>query len=136
MLTALPLTAGCGDGGGTASADRPEHKPSPVAPAPPDVEKIADRTGCTAEIRTEADELREGVCRTAQGEYLVTTFPKEKFKLVWLDSASMYGGTYLVGPRWAISGKPALVEKLRTKVGGKLKELRDMNGSPRTPGSQ
>ncbi|MEU6084634.1 hypothetical protein [Streptomyces sp. NPDC047108] len=134
VLAALTLASGCGDDGGS-TAEKAERKPSPVAPAPANIEKIAARTGCTAEIRTEAEELREGVCRNASGEYLVTTFPKEKLKLVWLDSASMYGGTYLVGPRWAISGKPALLKELRTKVGGRLEDVSDRNGSASTQDS-
>lgn len=100
--------------------------PAPSA-APASIEKIASMTGCSAEMRTEAEELREAVCVTPEGNWIVTTFPTEKLKLTWLDTASMYGGTYLVGPRWAIGAKPQLLKTLRTKVGGELQELRGMN---------
>lgn len=39
----------------------------------------------------------------------------------------MYGGTYLVGPKWAIGAKSQVLKELRTKVGGELQELRGMS---------
>ncbi|WP_240627649.1 hypothetical protein [Streptomyces scopuliridis] len=112
----------------TQGATRPSTRAdSPPAAAPADIEKIASLTGCDADIRMEADELREGVCTTAQGSWIVTTFPAEKFQRSWLDAASMYGGTYLVGPRWTIGAEPELLKRLRAKVGGDLRQLRGMN---------
>ena len=92
--------------------------------APAKVEVIADLTGCEVRIRTEADELREGVCHSEKGDYLITTFPQEKYKLTWLDSAAVYGGKYLVGTRWVVSAKPELLEELRPKLGGTIQKLR------------
>ena len=92
--------------------------------APAKVEVIADLTGCEVKIRTEADELREGVCHTERGDYLITTFPQEKLKLTWLDAAAVYGGKYLVGTRWVVSAKPALLEQLRPRLGGRIQQLR------------
>ncbi|SCF90090.1 hypothetical protein [Streptomyces sp. MnatMP-M17] len=131
VLLMPPLVLGC------SAASSPQSKSSSQAPnsdsrvtaAPANVEKIASMTNCTVELRTEADELREGVCVTPQGNWIVTTFPAEKFKRSWLDAASMYGGTYLVGPRWAISGELTVLKTLRKKVGGELQELRGI-GSP------
>lgn len=93
--------------------------------APAKVEVIARLTGCEVTIRTNAEELREGVCRTAEGNYLITTFPAEKYKHIWLDSAAIYGGTYLVGTKWVISAPPKLQESLRQKVGGTFEDLSD-----------
>lgn len=67
------------------------------------VEVIANLTGCKGTIRIEAKELREGACHTETGDYLITTLPEERYKVTWLDSAAIYDGTCLVGPRWAIS---------------------------------
>ncbi|WP_328285718.1 hypothetical protein [Streptomyces sp. GQFP] len=131
LLTAvvLPLTTACTSD--TSKADKADKKasesmtPAPVAAvvAPAKVEVIAQLTGCTVKIRTDADELREGVCHTAPGDYLITTFPEEKYKLTWLDSAAMYGGKYLVGTKWVISAAPKLLEPLRQKVGGTIEDL-------------
>lgn len=99
--------------------------------APADVEVIANLTGCKVTIRIEAKELREGACHTETGDYLITTFPEERYKLTWLDSAAMYGGTYLVGPRWAISAEPKLLEPLRAKVGGTIRQLQGTDATTR-----
>ncbi|MER5224918.1 hypothetical protein [Streptomyces flaveus] len=123
------LLVGC-----SAESAEPASKQSPSPstvsqpPAPAKVEVIASLTDCKPEIRIEADQLREGVCRTARGDWTVTTFPQEKFKETWLDAAAVYGGTYLVGPRWAIGAQPALLKKLRTEVGGELRKLSGTSG--------
>ncbi|MFE1961511.1 hypothetical protein [Streptomyces sp. NPDC059479] len=134
LLAALlmpPLVLGCSAASSPQSkgSSQAQNSDSGVIDAPANVEKIASMTNCTVELRTEADELREGVCVTPQGNWIVTTFPAEKFKRSWLDAASMYGGTYLVGPRWAISGELTVLKTLRKKVGGELQELRGI-GSP------
>jgi hypothetical protein len=118
--------------GCSADSAEPESKSSPstLAPAPAKIEKIAARTGCEPEIRIEADELREGVCSTARGQWTVTTFPQERFKETWLEAAAVYGGTYLVGPKWAIAAEPALLGDLRAEVGGEMRKLRGTNPSP------
>nr|WSZ99823.1 hypothetical protein OH820_32935 [Streptomyces sp. NBC_00857] len=140
LLAALLLPAllvGCSaDQPDTRDAARPKPSTSGVpSPAPANIEKIASLTGCEAEIRMEADELREGVCKTSRGNWIVTTFPAEKFKRTWLDTASMYGGTYLVGPKWAIGAKPGVLKQLRTKVGGELQQLRSINDPAPATGS-
>ncbi|MBV1939052.1 hypothetical protein [Streptomyces sp. BV286] len=127
-LALLPLATACsGDGGGAAESKQTKTSarsaPSAGVVAPAKVEVIATLTGCKVKIRTDAEELREGVCRTAAGDYLITTFPAEKYKLTWLDSAAIYGGKYLVGPQWAISAKPKMLEPLRAKVGGTIQDL-------------
>ncbi|MFF6781133.1 hypothetical protein [Streptomyces sp. NPDC012510] len=131
-LAVLPLVAACsGGGGGDRAADRATDGSSPVAAvvAPAKVEVIAELTGCEVRIRTEAEELREGVCQTDVGDYLITTFPKDELKEVWLESAAMYGGKYLVGPRWAISAKPEVLKPLKAKVGGTIRDLSQPSAS-------
>jgi len=131
LLTAavLPLATACtSDSAKKASSSASESAvPAPVAAvvAPAKVEVIAQITGCKVKIRTDAKELREGVCHTADGDYLITTFPEEKYKLTWLDSAAIYGGKYLVGTKWVISAPPKLQELLRAKVGGTIEDLSD-----------
>ncbi|MFD5160949.1 hypothetical protein ACFWMJ_23205 [Streptomyces hawaiiensis] len=135
VLVVLPLVTACGGGDGAPSADGKAAPSVTAAPAagvvaPAKVEVIAGLTGCEAKIRTEADELREGVCRTEKGDYLITTFPEEKLKETWLEAARVYGGTYLVGTRWVVSGKPALLESFRAKLGGTTRELRGIGPEP------
>ncbi|MEU1852502.1 hypothetical protein ABZ499_25330 [Streptomyces sp. NPDC019990] len=130
-LAVLPLVTACGGGGdaepaGSGRTATPSGHAAPAAGvvAPAKVEVIAGLTGCKVKIRTEADELREGVCHTKQGDYLITTFPEEKLKETWLESAGVYGGKYLVGMRWVVSAEPQLLEPLRAKLGGTVQELR------------
>ncbi|MET9868959.1 hypothetical protein ABZZ16_22785 [Streptomyces sp. NPDC006386] len=135
VLAALLLVTACGGGDGDKAAATPSGAeargseargsaaPAAGVVAPAKVEVIADLAGCTAKIRTEADELREGVCHTAKGDFLITTFPEERLKETWLESARVYGGKYLVGMRWVVSAKPEMLEPLRAKLGGTIREL-------------
>ncbi|MGW1611657.1 hypothetical protein ACWCQZ_19930 [Streptomyces sp. NPDC002285] len=133
-LALLLLTTACGGGEDDAGAAKstPAKVSATVAGvvAPAKVEVIADLTGCKVKIRTEADELREGVCRTKKGDYLITTFPQEKFKLTWLDAAAVYGGKYLVGTRWVVSAKPEVLDRLRPQLGGKIQQLQGVGPKP------
>lgn len=133
-LAFLPLLAGCGDGEERASdaakAAKVSAAPSAGVVAPAKVEVIAGLTGCTAKIRIEADELRQGVCHTKKADYLITTFPEEKYKRTWLDSARVYGGTYLVGTRWVVSAEPELLGSFREKLGGTIQQLQGIGSTP------
>ncbi|MGI5379289.1 hypothetical protein ACQEV2_34555 [Streptomyces sp. CA-251387] len=133
-LVALLLATACGGGEGeeAAAKDTPTNVSATVAGvvAPAKVEVIADLAGCKVRIRTEADELREGVCHSEKGDYLITTFPQEKYKLTWLDAAAVYGGKYLVGTRWVVSAKPELLERLRPRLGGTIQQLGRVGPTP------
>nr|WP_155057950.1 hypothetical protein [Streptomyces blattellae] len=135
-LAVLPLVTACGGGESDAAAvvDPSEMSAAPAAgvEAPARVEVIASLTGCKPKIRIEAEELRQGVCHTKEVDYLITTFPEERFTEVWLDSAAVYGGKYLVGERWIVSARPEMLEGFRDKIGGTVRELR---GTGPTAGS-
>ncbi|NGO09327.1 hypothetical protein G5C60_17410 [Streptomyces sp. HC44] len=141
-LALLPLATACSSGGGedgaSASSKPSEISDAPAAAvvAPAKVEVIASLTGCKAKIRIDADQLRQGLCHTKKADYLITTFPEEKYKETWLDSAAIYGGKYLVGSRWVVSAKePEMLETFRAKLGGTVRELSGVgpNPSPSAP---
>ncbi|MET7337645.1 hypothetical protein [Nonomuraea sp. NPDC005650] len=117
-LAALVLVAGCG------SEARPVAMASPAPgryqEAALSAEELAAKVGCKPAMRTKAAELREGVCRTADGNYVVTSFTTEQGRREWLDYAQMYGGSHLVGRRWVVSAAPAVLETLRKTLGGEL----------------
>ncbi|MFD4526137.1 hypothetical protein ACFWP7_19860 [Streptomyces sp. NPDC058470] len=128
-LAFLPLATACGSGEDDAAADRGQAEiaaPSAAVVAPAKVEVIANLTGCKVQIRTDADELRVGVCHTENADYAITTFPEEKYKLTWLNTASMYGGKYLVGSRWVVTAPEEMLEPFRAKLGGTIQQLRGM----------
>ncbi|GAP50650.1 hypothetical protein [Streptomyces azureus] len=135
-LIVLPLVTACGGGdhdkpaaGGRTAKPSGSAAPAAGVVAPAKAEVIAALTGCKVKIRTEADELREGVCHTKKGDYLITTFPEERLKETWLESAGVYGGRYLVGMRWVVSAKPEMLEPLRAKLGGTVRELKGIGPS-------
>ncbi|MFF7734430.1 hypothetical protein [Streptomyces sp. NPDC007984] len=136
LAVVLPLVTACGGDADGKGADGGKAAPSVTAApaagvvAPAKVEVIAELTGCKAKIRIDADELRQGLCHTKKADYLITTFPEERFKETWLEEARVYGGKYLVGPRWVISVKPALLESFRAKLGGTVRELRGIGPKP------
>lgn len=101
----------------TAASPSPSESP----PVTGSVEQVAARLDCKPVIRTDADELRQGVCGTGDSEFSVTTFPAEKFKFTWLDAAAGWGGWYVVGPRWAVSASTKDQATARQKkLGGSL----------------
>ncbi|MGY4980688.1 hypothetical protein ACWCYL_26680 [Streptomyces sp. 900105755] len=129
-LAIVPLTAACSGGGDDADTKRRQSKvsvsdaPASGVVAPAKVEVIASLIDCKPEIRIEATELRQGLCHTKQVDYLITTFPTDELKETWLDSASGYGGRYLVGTRWIVSAQPQMLAGFRDKLGGTIRERR------------
>lgn len=138
-LALMPLTVACGGGADKPAAARKASESPAISAvragvvAPAKVEVIAGLTGCKAKIRIEADELRQGVCHTKDVDYLVTTFPEERFKEVWLESAAMYRADFLVGNRWVVSAKIDALKKFRDRTGGEIVSYSGM-GPSTTPG--
>ncbi|MEU9996457.1 hypothetical protein [Streptomyces sp. NPDC050848] len=86
------------------------------------LEQIAERAGCAPDIQTDAAELRQAKCATGAGEgtYVLTTFATDRGQREWLNQAKDYGGSYLVGRRWAVSGEAGTVERVRERLGGRI----------------
>ncbi|WP_324784497.1 hypothetical protein [Streptomyces sp. H51] len=134
-LALLPVaTARGGDedrAAGQAGPSRISAAPAAGVVPPAGVEVIAELTGCEPGIRIEADEPRQGLCHTPEVDYLVTTFPEERYKQTWPDSAAGYGGKYLVGSRRIVSAKePETLEEFRTGLGGTVQQLRGIGPVP------
>ncbi|WP_046730338.1 lipoprotein [Streptomyces humi] len=129
-LALLPLTAACtGEDDATddkSSKTRTVSAQEAQVVAPAKVEVIANLTQCKPKIRVEAEELREGVCHTKGGDYLITTFPEERHKQTWLDTIAMYQGTYLVGTRWVVSAQPKVLKAFQPKLGGDIVHMTGM----------
>ncbi|MGW7539719.1 hypothetical protein ACWGKQ_01140 [Streptomyces sp. NPDC054770] len=129
-LAFVPLTAACGGGDDDSERERKQSRtavtdaPANGVVAPAKVEVIAELTGCEPKIRIDAAELRQGLCHTKEVDYLITTFPSDELKETWLDSASGYGGKYLVGTRWIVSAQPQMLGGFRDRLGGTIRQLR------------
>lgn len=97
-----------------------------TAPAPPDreytVEQLAEKVGCTPEFQGKTSDFRQAACATDATRYMILDFTTDEKKRAWLETALLYGATYLVGERWALTSiEVADMERLRGEIGGTLR---------------
>ncbi|MEV5338809.1 hypothetical protein AB0K93_10015 [Streptomyces sp. NPDC052676] len=118
-VAALALAlAGCGSGGEEAAARVPET-------AEGSLEQLAAEVRCEPDIQTDADEIRQAICRNGDGRFVLATFATDRGQREWIDGAKDYGGHYLVGRKWVAVGEPKVVTALRGTLGGTLEEGQD-----------
>ncbi|MEU2058942.1 hypothetical protein [Streptomyces sp. NPDC013455] len=110
---AVLALAGCGAGGDTASVP-------PTATG--SLEHLAAEVKCEPDMQTDADEIRQAICRTGEGRFVLATFATDRGQREWIDEAKDYGGHYLVGRKWVAVGDDGVVETLRGTLGGDLEE--------------
>ncbi|WP_277436791.1 hypothetical protein [Streptomyces sp. SPB162] len=97
----------------------PTTVPAPAGPA--SIQQIAAVLGCKAEIGVVATELRQGSCKTDQGEFRMLTFAADSGQRAWLTEAQAYGGIYLVGTRWIVTAQSReALTGLRATLGGTI----------------
>ncbi|EFL21020.1 MULTISPECIES: hypothetical protein [Streptomyces] len=127
LLCAGGLVSGCGgsshaDGKKKEKAHAAKELGKPGKPAA--LTQIADAIGCKATIVTEADELRQGACQSSKGDrYTMVTFATAKGQKDWLNTSKDYGGMYLVGTRWSVTGQSSgSLKPLRAKLGGAIEQ--------------
>ncbi|MEV6589335.1 hypothetical protein [Streptomyces acidicola] len=129
-VAALTMLTGCGsDGGG--SADGGEKKLPETATG--SLEHIASEVGCKPDMQTDADTIRQAICKNTDGEFngkfVLATFATDRGQREWLNGAKDYGGYYLVGRKWVAVGEQKTVTTLRGRLGGTMEEGSDhMNG--------
>jgi len=82
------------------------------------VEELARRIGCTAEITTDAADLRQGMCTSGGEEIWIATFPTMRAQDAWTSEAKAYGGSYLVGDGWVVVLSDATADLLHGLLGG------------------
>ncbi|GAA5000990.1 hypothetical protein [Streptomyces siamensis] len=115
---ALLVLTGCG-GSGDKAADGQDRVP---ATATGSLEDLAAEVKCTPDIQTDADEIRQGVCKIRSGKFILATFATDRGQREWLDGAKDYGGSYLVGAKWVAVGDQKMVTTLRGRLGGTVEE--------------
>ncbi|MET7653599.1 MULTISPECIES: hypothetical protein [unclassified Streptomyces] len=116
---ALVLT-GCGSGGsGKAEVTIP-------VTATGSLEHLAAEVKCTPDMQTDADELRQALCKNADGKFILLTFATDRGQREWINGAKDYGGHYLVGRKWvAVGEETSTVTALRKTLGGDIEEGTD-----------
>ncbi|MFF1447043.1 hypothetical protein ACFVYF_02555 [Streptomyces sp. NPDC058274] len=113
---ALLALTGCG---GSGAADQDDKVP---ATATGSLEDLASEVKCEPDIQTDADEIRQAVCKNTDGKFILATFATDRGQREWLNSAKDYGGAYLVGAKWVAVGEMKTVMALRGQLGGTMEE--------------
>ncbi|MEU9898218.1 hypothetical protein ACIBCS_15595 [Streptomyces phaeochromogenes] len=113
-VTALLAVTGCG------SEDGGEKKVPETASG--SLEQIASEAGCKPDMQTDADTIRQAICKTSGGKYILATFATDRGQREWLNGAKDYGGYYLVGRKWVAVGEQKTVTALRGQLGGTMEE--------------
>jgi hypothetical protein len=122
----LPLAA-CAAQAPVTSANPQHHHAVSQVPAAgvalpvAGMDQLATTLGCpNPNMQVDAAELRQALCQTPEGRYVLLTFSTDAGKRAWLDEAQPYGGTYLVGDRWAVVSERPLLERLQGRLGGQI----------------
>ncbi|MEU1518162.1 hypothetical protein ABZ490_39480 [Streptomyces sp. NPDC005811] len=90
------------------------------------LEHLAAEVDCTPNMQTDADELRQAICKTSAGKFLLLTFATDRGQREWINGAKDYGGHYLVGRKWvAVGEETSTVTSLRRTLGGDIEEGTD-----------
>ncbi|MGW1001008.1 hypothetical protein [Streptomyces sp. NPDC002520] len=110
LAGAAALTlAGCAAGGDTKAVP-------PTATG--SLESLAAEVKCKPDMQTDADEIRQALCRNGDGRFVLATFATDRGQREWINDAKDYGGHYLVGRKWVAVGDDGVVEALRGTLGG------------------
>ncbi len=113
---AVLTLAGCGSGGKSESVP-------PTATG--SLEHLAAEVKCEPNMQTDADEIRQAICRTGKGRFILATFATDRGQREWINDAKDYGGHYLVGRKWVAVGDDGVVRALRGTLGGDLEDGAD-----------
>ncbi|WP_367323700.1 hypothetical protein [Streptomyces sp. HUAS ZL42] len=113
---AVLVLAGCGSDGGTKAL--PET-------ATGSLEHLAAEVKCTPDMQTDADEIRQAVCKNSDGKFILATFATDRGQREWINGAKDYGGHYLVGRKWVAVGEDNTVTALQKTLGGDIEEGTD-----------
>jgi hypothetical protein len=119
MLAAVAVLAlaGCGSGGDEAAV--PET-------ASGSLEQLAAEVRCTPDMQTDADEIRQAICKNPDGKFILATFATDRGQREWINGAKDYGGHYLVGRKWvAVGDETSTLTSLRETLGGDIEEGTD-----------
>jgi hypothetical protein len=115
-LLALTGCGGSGGGGGTKS-DSADQVP---ATATGSLEDLAAEVKCKPDIQTDADEIRQAICKNTNGKFVLATFATDRGQREWINDAKDYGGFYLVGAKWVAVADQKVVTALRGTLGGDM----------------
>jgi hypothetical protein len=93
-------------------------------------QELATIVGCEAELQGRAADFRQAMCVKDGDSFVFLDFDTEQGQRDWLEYAVLYGGVYLVGERWVLSGRSKeYMESLRPTLGGNIEWSDEHGGS-------
>lgn len=138
-LAAVVVAGGCGPGssgqasghGGTGGHDEVPVSVLPSKPSKPmTVQQLASGLGCKPQLGGKFSDYRLASCEYKGKKMVLTDFDTVDGQSIFLENSKDYGGVYLVGERWLITGNTlAEISPLQDKFGGKI-EQGDIHGPP------
>jgi hypothetical protein len=133
------FTAGCGpgsggDAGGGHGGGGHNDVPVSVLPSKPSkpmtVQQLAQGMGCKPLLSGPFSDYRLASCEYKGKKLVLTDFDADEGQSAFLDDSKPYGGVYLVGDRWLITGNTlAEISPLQDMFGGKI-EQGEIHGPP------
>jgi hypothetical protein len=85
------------------------------------VDQLAATVGCTATRQGTTADFHQATCTKDDATFVFVDFDTTEGQRAWLDYATSYGGEFLVGDRWALSGGDrAYLEGVRAELGGAI----------------
>jgi hypothetical protein len=105
---------------GCAAEDTSDTADAVPVTATGSLEHIASEAGCSPELQTDADEIRQATCKNTDGQFILATFATDRGQREWINGAKDYGGFYLVGRKWVAVGEQKVVTALRGQLGGTM----------------
>lgn len=143
-LAAALAVGACGPGGGASGGHggngHDDKVPVSVLPSKPSkpmsVQQIAKALGCVPQIPSgKFRDYRQATCEFGGAKYILLDFDTDEGTREWTDGSKSYGGYYLVGTRWVVSGNSLQeISPLQETLGGKIEE--GENHGPPPPSSQ
>ncbi|MEU2915781.1 hypothetical protein ACWCQ0_32040 [Streptomyces massasporeus] len=115
----LALT-GCGGSGEDEAAVPKEVSGS--------LEHIAAEADCKPNMQTDADTIRQALCKKGKDKYVLATFSTDRGQREWINTAKDYGGFYLVGRKWVAVGHEDVLQALRGTLGGTVEVGKNHSG--------
>jgi len=114
---AVLALSGCGSDSGSGGDEVPKT-------ATGSLEHLAAEVKCKPNIQTDADTVRQAICKTGDGKFVLATFSTDRGQREWINSAKPYGGHFLVGigAKWVAVGDTKVVNALRGQLGGTREE--------------
>jgi len=114
---AMLVLTGCGSGDDGKKAEDAVPKTATGS-----LEHLASEAKCKPNIQIDADTIRQAICKTSGGKFILATFATDRGQAEWINGAKDYGGYYLTGRKWVAVGPEKTVTALRGRLGGTVEE--------------